>query len=53
MENGAFYITKKNILIKEKCRLGGKIGVYEMSDMHALELDELDDWNIMSKQIKN
>jgi N-acylneuraminate cytidylyltransferase len=53
MENGAFYITKKEILVKHKCRLGGKIGVYEMGNMHSLELDEFDDWNIMSKKIKS
>ena len=53
MENGAFYITKKGILVKHKCRLGGKIGVYEMDNIHSLELDELDDWNIMSKKIKS
>ena len=52
MENGAFYITSKNILIKKKCRLGGKIGVYEMDILHSHELDEKDDWDIMSRKIK-
>lgn len=45
MENGAFYITKRNILEKYRCRLGGRIGIYEMSKENAVEIDEPDDWN--------
>ncbi len=52
MENGAFYITNKKTLLKNKCRLGGKIGVYEMDMNHAIEIDEIEDWNIMSQKIK-
>lgn len=44
MENGAFYITKREILIKTKCRLGGKIGIYEMPYETNIELDEPEDW---------
>ena len=44
MENGAFYITKKNVLKTDKCRLGGKIGIYEMDEFAALEIDEAGDW---------
>ena len=51
MENGAFYITNKKILEKNKCRLGGTIGVYEMNEMHSFEIDEMLDWNILSKLI--
>lgn len=49
MENGAFYInTVKNIL-KEKNRLSGKIGIYEMPEYTATEIDEPDDWTILEK----
>ena len=44
MENGAFYITRKNILEKFGCRLGGDIGIYEMDELTAQEIDEPDDW---------
>lgn len=44
MENGAFYITKREILDRYQCRLGGRIGVYEMDESTAVEIDEPDDW---------
>lgn len=44
MENGAFYITKREILERYKCRLGGKIGIYEMDEATAVEIDEPEDW---------
>lgn len=55
MENGAFYInTVKNILVNGN-RLGGKIGIYEMPEYTATEIDEPDDWiileNLMRKHV--
>lgn len=55
MENGAFYInTVKNILDNGN-RLGGKIGIYEMPEYTATEIDEPDDWiileNLMRKHV--
>lgn len=55
MENGAFYInTVKNIL-QNGNRLGGKIGIYEMPEYTATEIDEPDDWiileNLMRKHV--
>lgn len=44
MENGAFYITHRKILQDQQCRLGGKIGVYEMNEATAVEIDEPEDW---------
>jgi N-acylneuraminate cytidylyltransferase len=44
MENGAFYITKRKILQRHQCRLGGKIGIYEMDESTAVEIDEPEDW---------
>ncbi len=42
-ENGAFYLTKKEILLKDKCRLGGKIGIYVFPE-GAVDIDEPADW---------
>jgi N-acylneuraminate cytidylyltransferase len=44
MENGAFYITKKKVLENSGCRLGGKIGIFEMWEETSAELDEPSDW---------
>jgi len=52
MENGAFYMTKRSILKKYKCRLGGKIGVYEMGADSAVEIDEPEDWCKVEKLLK-
>lgn len=49
MENGAFYLTRKNTLEDERCRLGGKIGIYEMSEETAVEIDEPEDWARVEK----
>jgi N-acylneuraminate cytidylyltransferase len=51
MENGAFYITKKNILKEYKSRLGGKIGIYEMDEKTAHEIDEPADWDYAEQLI--
>ncbi|HOZ29413.1 MAG TPA: acylneuraminate cytidylyltransferase [Bacteroidales bacterium] len=46
MENGAFYINKVSNIIRDKNRLSGAIGIYEMPEYTALELDEPADWKI-------
>lgn len=55
MENGAFYInTVRNIKVFGN-RLSGKIGIYEMPEYTATEIDEPDDWiileNLMQKHV--
>ena len=56
MENGAFYITKHTIFKDCKCRLGGRIGIHEMHESSAVEIDEPEDWpiveDILQKQKK-
>lgn len=47
VENGAFYITKKDLLLKNKCRISGQIGCYEMPEETYYEIDELADWTIV------
>lgn len=49
MENGAFYITRRGILAQTGCRLGGRIGIYEMPEDTAVEIDEPRDWELVSK----
>ncbi|WP_040854261.1 hypothetical protein [Thiorhodovibrio frisius] len=44
MENGAFTITRRAILEQDRCRLGGRIGLHEMPEHSALEIDEPEDW---------
>ncbi len=46
VENGAFYITSKKLLLKSKCRISGKISYYEMSENSYFEIDEEIDWKI-------
>ncbi len=48
-ENGALYISKKEILEKYHHRLAGKIGVYETPEDAAIDIDELSDWPIAEK----
>lgn len=49
MENGAFYInTVKNIKYSGN-RLSGTIGIYEMPEYTATEIDEPDDWMILEQ----
>lgn len=49
MENGAFYLTRRDILQLCQCRLGGKIGIYEMGESTAVEVDELEDWERLER----
>lgn len=55
MENGAFYINKVKNIIDSGNRLSGRIGVYEMPEFTATEIDEPDDWivleNLMHRHI--
>lgn len=52
MENGAFYINTVGNILTNGNRLGGKIGIYEMPEYTATEIDEPDDWMILEKLMK-
>lgn len=52
MENGAFYISSVHNILKDRNRLSGKIGIYEMPDYTAFEIDEPDDWIILEGLMK-
>ena len=56
IENDAVFITKTELLRKEKCRLGGHIVLYEMPKFISCEIDTLWDlrvanWLIMQKEV--
>lgn len=55
MENGAFYINTVRNILDSGNRLSGKIGIYEMPEYTATEIDEPDDWiileNLMRKHV--
>ena len=52
MENGAFYLTRRPILDQYACRLGGRIGIHEMSSATTLEIDEPHDWLAVDALLK-
>ena len=52
MENGAFYINSVGNIKKAQNRLSGKIGVYEMPEYTAIDIDEEDDWISAEKVMK-
>ena len=52
MENGAFYITSKENLLKSKNRVSGKIKAVEMNADTFFEIDEPDDWTIIEALMK-
>ena len=52
MENGAFYVTCRQTLVDLQCRLGGNVGIFEMPEETALEIDEPLDWNLVEAQLQ-
>ena len=52
MENGAFYINTVANILSNGNRLGGKIGIYEMPEYTATEIDEPDDWMILERLMR-
>ena len=53
IETGSFYITKKNNLIKSKCRISGKIGFLEIPYLKSFEIDTSEDFKFIELLIKN
>ncbi|GHS96368.1 acylneuraminate cytidylyltransferase [Synergistales bacterium] len=46
VENGAFYITRREALLRTMCRLSGNVRVLEMPEESYFEIDEPSDWVI-------
>jgi len=51
VENGAFYITSRQALLKTQNRLSGNIRICEMDEATYFEIDEPSDWEIIEKQL--
>lgn len=49
VENGAFYITSREVLLRTKACISGRIGVVPMPEETYLEIDEPSDWIVMER----
>lgn len=52
MENGAFYINTVGNVLSSGNRLSGHIGIYEMPEYTATEIDEPDDWLVLENLMR-
>ena len=52
-ENGSIYITKFELLLREKNRLGGKISVFEMKSHEAIDIDEESDLTLAGSILRD
>ena len=52
MENGAFYINTVANILRDHNRLSGSIGVYEMLEYTAVEIDEESDWLVAEQLMR-
>lgn len=52
VENGAFFITSKEMLLRNRNRISGNIKLYEMNDDSYFEIDEPSDWVIIEALLK-
>ena len=61
VENGAIYMFKPEIMLRDKNRFGGKIGIFPNHFWQSFEIDEPEDWDFvelvfhkyLSKDYKN
>jgi CMP-N,N'-diacetyllegionaminic acid synthase len=47
VENGAIYMFKPKIMVEEKNRFGGKIGIFPNNFWQSFEIDEPEDWDFV------
>ncbi len=52
-ENGSIYVTDRDVLVEEECRLGGDIGIYEMPKELSYEIDTPEDYRIVESIAEN
>lgn len=52
-ENGSIYVTSRDILEEEHCRLGGDIGIHEMPREMSFEIDTPEDLRIVENIGRN
>lgn len=53
VENGACYINSVGNILRDNCRLSGKIECYELPPETGYEIDEKHDWIIAENLLKN
>lgn len=53
VENGAIYITSRQLFLESKCRISGRIGLFEMDASSYFEIDESSDWIIVEDLLIN
>ncbi len=53
VENGAIYMFKPKIILEEKNRFGGKIGIFPNHFWQSFEIDDPEDWNFVELIFKN
>ncbi|MGL5348545.1 MAG: HAD-IIIA family hydrolase [Peptostreptococcaceae bacterium] len=52
VENGAFYITSRDRLLKYNSRISGNIDCVVMDEASYFEIDEINDWTIVESLLK-
>lgn len=52
VENGAFFITTKQMLLQSRNRISGHIKLYEMDEASYFEIDEPSDWSVIEALLK-
>ena len=52
-ENGAIFITKTELFNKTKCRISGKIGIYEMNLEDSVDINDKHDLFLVNAILKN
>lgn len=53
VENGAFYVVRRDTLMRTRCRLGGRMLAFEMPPHTDVELDEPEDWAILDRRLRD
>lgn len=52
VENGAFYINSREGLLRDECRLSGRVCAYEMDEETYFEIDEPSDWVVVEHLLR-
>jgi len=52
VENGAFYLTSRERLIKHRCRISGRTKCIEMEPDTYFEIDEPEDWQVVENMLR-
>ena len=47
LENGSFYVNSVENIMKDRCRLSGKVYTYVLPEWHQYEIDGTEDWKVM------